>query len=340
MPKIRKHDLKGIKYVSMADYKYKLDEIYDYQAKMDFTNKYLLAYSQNKGEKDYSFEEAVHIARMKMGEASLKLKSKLPESSKQRIKDNPNIVNPNLMVQKNDLANQMFFGNPALYFTGIDADNLLEDHVWGDFNKKIKDIEKNPNSLDVRYRMEANIGSKKEFEDAYKATKPGFFSKMFNTSSTAYKKLDTMWNAFNNPNHAMYGDMVGLENASNEYLQHKFPNWRPGMQIPPEAYAKLDKTEAARVRFCENINSAIKEQKENTQGLKEMTNACENQNIKIKDIDGPNFIQNIFQNQLQEDLIEDDSVDYENENEISSEKVKENENEIEEEKEEAMEQNQ
>ena len=331
MPKITREDLENIDYISMVDFSYRVDQIVDFQEKVDFATKYLMAYGKDGGERDYTFEEATHIVRMKIGEESLRLKSKLPDSSKSRIKDNPHIVNPNLMYDKDDLGNQMFFGNPSLYLTGSDSDEVLGDHLYGNFNEKIANIEKNSNSLDIRFRMEKNMG-KELFEDTYKATKPGFFSKMFNTSSREYQNLNTVYNAFNNPNHALYGNLNSLEKATNEYLMHKFPNWRPSMPIPDDVYAKLDKTEAARVRFCVGVKDAVKEQREKTEGYKEMVDACANQKIRFADIDRP-FMQNIFRDQIKNDIANDEVSNNdieikENSNEIKNEISNENENDI------------
>ena len=326
MPKITLKDLKNIKYKSMVDFSDKIDEIDTMHEKINFATKYLIQYRRHEGEADYTFEEAVHLARLKIGETALKRRKLWNEEQQQMFRDNPQTIDPNLAGSPRDYNNEFFFGNPRSYLLGhmypLDDEALAKDHLYADhyedlidnnFNDKLAAIERNPNALDIRYRLELRIGSKAEEEKAYKDTKPGFFSNLFNTSSKAYKDLETMWTAFNNPNHAMYGDMVGLENAANGYLLHKFPNWRIGDPITNEMLLGLDKTEAARVSFCTNVKAVIKEQRENTVGYKEMLNACENQKISFKDVDKLDPVQNIFQNVLAEDLSEDE---LENVNEI------------------------
>ena len=74
MPKLNKADLETIEYVSMKDYFEKVEEYEDFNDKLEFTTHYLLRHGMKNA--DFSFEEAVHLARIKLNEASLDLKNK------------------------------------------------------------------------------------------------------------------------------------------------------------------------------------------------------------------------------------------------------------------------
>lgn len=345
MPKIRYQDIQDIEYVSMTDYSDKLVQFDTYKEKLEFTTKYLLASRHYQGEKDYTFEEALHIARMKLWEESKRLKDGLRPETRERLRrDAPQTVNPNEPSTKQENTNQYFFGDPRRYmvnhtfplddqmmYDDIHTDNRYVDLFDNDLNQKIENIEKNSNALDIRFRMEERIGSRKDVEQAYNATKRGFFSKMFSGDSRAHKNFETVYQAFNNPKHALFGNLNSLETASNQYLEHKIPGWKPGDPIPEDIYTRFNQTEVARIRFCANINATIKEQREKTEGFKEMVEACEAQNFKNKELDLPDaaVMQKDFQNQLGVDLIEEDVNNNQAEiEEPANEKELENENEI------------
>ena len=308
----------------MVDYSEKLGQFKTFKEKLDFTTKYLLASRHVEGEKDYSFEEAMHIARLKLGEESKKLKDGLRDETRERLrKDSPQTVNPNARYEEDDYTNQYFFGKPESYMVShafrIDDQMVLNNDFTNDryidlidngLHQKIKDIEKNSNALDIRFRMEERIGSREDFNQAYNITKPNLFSRMFNTSSRAYHNLDETYKAFNNPKHALYGDLNSLERATNQYLEHKIPGWKAGDPIPEDIYTRFKPKDIARIRFCGNINACIKEQRENTVGFKEMVEACEQQNFKDKKLDLPPepVFQQEFQNQLANDLNNEEIV--------------------------------
>lgn len=340
MPRITPSEMKKMKYQSMVDFNDKVDGIDRIDEKIRYSTKYLLSYRNREGEADYSFAEAVHLARFKITETALQRRKLFnSEYHQQRLKDNPQTVDPNYAGGPEDLDNEFFIGNPQTYLsinTTLLDRNLTDDEIMekdtyqslliGGFAQELDNIEKNPNAIDVRFRLERRIGSKEEVELAYKKTKPGFLSKMFNTSSKEYKNLDTMWKAFNNPQHAMYGDLNGLKSASNQYLQHKFPNWKVGDPITNEMRLGLDKTELARVDFCDNINAVVDEQKEMINDYHELVDSCTNLKITFKDINNLSPVQNLFQKQLEEKILLEE-LDNEPEESISK---KEDEPEVEE----------
>ena len=336
MPKIRYQDIENVEYVSMTDFSDKFDQFETFQEKLTFATKYLLASRNYQGQKDYTFEEALHIARLKLAGESKRLKDGLrPETREDLRRNAPQTVNPNEQSIKQENTNQYFFGKPKSYMLShtfpLDDQRVLDkvytadayvDLVDNDLDDKIKNIERNSNALDVRFRMEERIGSRKDVEQAYNATKRGFFSRMFSGDSRAHKNFETAYKAFNNPKHALFGNLNSLETASNQYLEHKIPGWKPGDPIPEDIYTRFNGTEVARIRFCANINATIKEQRESSADFKEMVEACEAQNYKGKDLDVPDepLPQEEFQNQLGDDLVEENQNEIVEENEHSNEK--------------------
>ena len=336
MPKIRYQDIENVEYVSMTDFSDKFDQFDTFQEKLTFATKYLLASRNYQGQKDYTFEEALHIARLKLAGESKRLKDGLRPENRENLRRNaPQTVDPNERSIKQENTNQYFFGKPKSYMLShtfpLDDQRVLDkvytadayvDLVDNDLDAKIKNIERNSNALDVRFRMEERIGSRKDVEQAYNATKRGFFSRMFSGDSRAHKNFETAYKAFNNPNHALFGNLNSLETASNQYLEYKIPGWKPGDPIPEDIYTRFNSTEVARIRFCANINATIKEQRESSADFKEMVEACEAQNYKGKDLDVPNepLPQEEFQNQLGDNLVEENQNELVEENEHSNEK--------------------
>lgn len=295
MPKITEDQLNEIRYVSMADFCKRIDAIPDMESKRLFATRYLLSYGMNGAPTDYSFKEVMHIARIKIGDASYKLKEQYEkdesiDKSKYWYEQDKGMVDPYTINRRDDLGSQAFMGNLPhylRYYAEEEVDrreNINENEIGyqasfkqncrniasrlNDFDKEYADlynldISTNArNALDIKVRMETKAGSREAFNKAYKATKPSFWSKAFNTSSLEYQNLDKMWQAFNNPNHAMYGDTVGLDKAANEYLKHKFPDWEEGEEITQEMLSHLDKTEKARVSFCLNVKKSMLEEEQ------------------------------------------------------------------------------
>ena len=354
MPRLTKEELRNVTYVSMADFAHRFDEIDDINDKVAFATRYVLSYgASNEVEPDYSIEEVVHIVRMKVADASAELKERFFEESEADLDAHPHVVNPYIEDEAEDLAAEMIMGNPAGYFKGSaeklahelpssskpsknDADlyynckRLAELTFVNDFNKDVTDLEKSP-VFDIKVRMECRLGGKQALVNSINATKGGFMSRLFGTSSNAYKNLDAAYKAFNNPNHVNYGDMDTMERASNQYLQHVFPSWKPGDGLPKAAdIAKLGDTQKARAQFCVNILTSIEEERAIEEDFPSMVSACERKNIQFSSIPQPNQEldnnQAYFQAALGQDMEElDDSKDL-GSNDIEA--IKENQQEI------------
>jgi len=109
MPKLTKEQLANVKYVSMADYYAKVATLEDFDDKLKFTTKYLLTHGMNGAKTDYSIEEAVHLARLKLMDYSKQLRDKIfndeegPDPADLLIDDEPAAVNPYAEDRKDDI---------------------------------------------------------------------------------------------------------------------------------------------------------------------------------------------------------------------------------------------
>lgn len=336
MPPLTKKQLAEVKYVSMADYFNKVDQFEDFNDKLKYTTRYLLTHSAVQNP-DYSIEEAIHLARVKLTDTAAKKHDEY--MAKNNYKDTaPHIVDP---YSKDDTAAEMFMANPVDYLVGeanktireinsekaiTPEERALEAQCKNTLNSmsinvrdKIKQLDKGGRVLDMKARMEARYGGKEGLDKAYKATKGSFMSRLFGTSSTAAKNLDQVYNAFNNPNHILYGNTAALDKAAVQYIQHNFPDWQLFQELPKEEeFAHLSETEKARMRFSINTLKSLVEQSDMEERFGPMVKACEEKDIQYSDIKEPDH--KIIDLDDSEDEIEEESLI---EDEASKEKEEE-----------------
>ena len=274
--------LNEVRYVSMADYVRQMDTLQSLEDKMAFTTRYLLSYGTEQ-QRDVSFEQAIHIAKLKIADASAALRKQkeivIPDES----------VNPYLSDEE-DAPYRKFMIEPVAYLQDeirriseqesqyalteerqarIMSLQLMSAALSHDFDGSISNridaIDVNMSArtvLDVTTRLQSKLGGAEGLEKAYQDTKPGVLSKMFGTSSVASHNLDEAYNAFSNPNHALYGDMNSLDKAAKEYLQHAFPDWNPREGLMNKAAIdRLSGTKKARALLSYNILLSVAEQK-------------------------------------------------------------------------------
>lgn len=356
MPKLTKEQLANIKYVSVADLSSRLDQIESIEDKVDFATRYLL--SHGIGETDCSFLEAVHVARMKVAEASLASKNKLYnddildiDPADYPIDDDPAIVDAIVEDSKDDQKNEMFMGDPIGYLKGKAkdlADEIEEKDIeLGDerslkencirlgqelnglTKKDMLEVDRHSSALDMKVRLQAKFGNR----DMASEIKPGIFSRMFGTSSGAASNLDAVYKAFNNPNHALYGDMKSLEKAANEYMMHRYPDWKPGQPLPSqEAIDRLSGAEKSRTELSAAIIVAAGEQKKTFDHFGQLVDRNMRKNFVYEDVEKPekNEFQHNFQNQLGEDLVDEDESSIEEDDDLEYIKINDKSNENEE----------
>jgi len=333
MPKLTEEELDQVTYVSINDYLARIDQIEGLSNKLEFSTRYILSHGKSKDVRpDADLEKIIKVAHMKIAEESAKLKEFYRETDANRGHGD-SMVDPTVDDEQKDLANQMFIANPVGYLKGkaeklsrdieikgaqgeADADLLLNSErlrhqvFTEDFRKKIASDIKQPNAFDVRVRMEKAFGGPAALQKAYDATKPGILSSIFGTRSLAAANLDEAYKAFNNPNHAFYGNLPTISDAATKYLQHVLPDYRPdGLNnIPtPADIARLSGTQKARAEFSLNILKAAKEQQKSETHYQEMVDYAEKKDIRFHEvpvyndkiiIDGGG---SLFQKQVQDD---------------------------------------
>lgn len=348
MPKLSKEQLDSIQYVSIQDYCHRVDELEDLDDKLAFTTRYILAHGQSV-DPDYPIDRIIQVAHMKIADKSADLKQFYQETKVNKgIGDQ--MVDPTVDAAEKDLANQMFIANPVGYLKGqaevlldevhkkkwmsnddiqtaVACGTLCNDVFTDEFAAKINNALKKPTSFDVNARLENAYGGAKALKKAYEATKPGFLSRMFDTSSLAAKNLDAAYKAFNNPNHALHGNLPTVEKAAQEYLQHVLPDYKPNhlFNIPSEIdIAGLSGTQKARAQFSINLLKAVKEQKQMEQDYSQMLEASKAKNIDFKDLPGvanDNALakdNDDFQKSVLIDSKEEEENPIENENEVDN----------------------
>lgn len=340
MPKLTKAQLQQVKYVSMADYFNKVDQFEDFNDKVKFTTRYLLTHS-NVQNPDCSIEEAIHLARVKLTDVSVKKHDEYMAKNKGKDTE-AHIVDP---YSKDDKAAEMFMANPVDYLAGEanktikeinDGELIDKNHrqlekefldtlnsLAVDANSKIRQLDKSSRVLDMKTRMEARAGGKERLDQAYKATKGSFMSRLFGTSSAAAKNLDQVYNAFNNPNHVLYGNTDALDKAAVQYIQHNFPDWLPFQALPTEEdmnKAGLSDTEKARMNFSINTLKSIKEQVEMEDKFEPLVRACEQKDIQYSDIKEVDDHKVINLDDSEDEIDEESLIE---ESEVSKEKQEE-----------------
>ena len=315
-----------VKYKSMIDFSKQIDEIKNMDDKLAFTVEYLLSHVEYV---DCALDEAIEIARMKIADGVAEYKKMAKEATQAK---EPNEAFPELEPKEVDLkpyGNVLdnkkldeFMAYPSLYLRKVgnhrlqqiknkleNEDTVLktEENKANEFERNINILTENKVRLDlnekerdflhINSRLETKFGSADRLEDAYKAAKPGFFSKMFNTSSIEGRLLVNTYKGFNDENSQLYGRKDLMIRAANAYMIHVFPGWKPGDSLPDQnRIDQLSGTQKARAILSSAIlEAASKEDKM----LKEYEPAIKN----VKDVE--------FDFELKEDVKKTNIIDLE-----------------------------
>lgn len=338
MPKLTKQELQQLEYVSMKDYFEKIEQYEDFNDKLEFTTYYLLKHGMKNA--DCSFDEAVHMARIKLSEVSVDLKNQYYEQNhKNASKDS---VNPFATNEKDELKAKMFLTNPEGYLKGyaekinkeiknskmpskddalfqLNAERLSTQFLVDGFNADIYELDKKSTAPNVISRTVQRYTNRKNYEKIYEMTKGGFFSRLFNTSSTQYKNFDRTFKAFNNPDDKLYGDMDSLETAIKGYVQLKIPGWKIGEPIIEANYQNLSHTERVRLVFMDKLLTSINNERENQNNIKEIMESSKN--IQFSDLEEK--IEDQEQEKFQDSLNKNIDKSFEQKLETSDKLVKE-----------------
>ena len=344
-----KKKLSTIKYKSMIDFSKQIDEIKNMDDKLAFTVEYLLSHVEFV---DCALDEAIEIARMKIadGIAEYKKMAKdaiLAKESKEAFPDLEH-QEVDLKPYGNVLDNKKldeFMAYPSLYLRKVgnqrveELKNKIENedmtlkteeqkadtfehniNILTEYKMRLNLKEKERDFLHINSRLETKFGSAEALEDAYKASKPGFFSKIFNTTSAEGDFLLKAYKGFNNEKSHLYGRKDLIVRAANAYMEHVFPNWKPGWPLPDQHHInQLSGTQKARAILSSAILEATR--KEETM-LKEYEPAIKNVKDIEFDFDLESDVKKTNIIDLDKDLdesIENNSIDNsESENEISN----------------------
>lgn len=353
MPNLTKEQLEQVKYVSIQDYCQRVDQIENIEDKLAFSTRYILSHGQDKNATvDFPIDKIIKVAHMKIADKSSDIKQLYVETEVNAGVGDV-MVDPTVDAAEKDLGNQMFIANPVGYLKGqakklsdeigkkkwmeendiqakINCGHLLHDVFTNEFENQMKAAIKKPTSFDVNVRLENAFGGPAALKKAYEATKPGVLARMFGRGSIASKNLDAAYQAFNNPNHALYGDLPTVQKAANEYLQHVLPNWKPNgsFNIPePKDIAHLKGTQKERALFSMNLLKAAKQENEMNYNYNEMIEAAEKKNISFDQIPvnkdekvAVDENQADFQNEVLKDINEEEAENNNNVIESSNEK--------------------
>ncbi|MBQ9448869.1 MAG: hypothetical protein IJU60_03245 [Acholeplasmatales bacterium] len=337
MPILTRQKLNEIKYVSLADFCKKIDDIKDINDKLTFATNYLLLHGFQNDNVDSSLAEAIDVARMKLADASLALKEeannieRLDESTASFVvEDKANAINPFARNKSDELELEFFMGHPSEYLKSIAMKkyNTLEKedvapaglqdhymHVYNELgaNNRVEGLNLGNSDLKhlhVKARLEAKFGTKENLNATYNQTKPGFFSRLFNTRSEQSKNLDFAYKAFNNPNHELYGNLDALKRAADAYLEYKCPNWRPGSPLPEgKTLNSFDATSKAKVLLSAAIIEQVTQEQKVEESYRSVVTNCALKNINPEDLENAKRLnQENFQKKMVLDFGDDDKL--------------------------------
>ena len=337
MPKPRllmEHDIKAIRYVSMADYIRRMDELQYPEDKLAFTTAYLMDYVAGAN-RDVPLAEAIHIAKVKMADASAQLR-------RQRIMVPDEVFDPEASEEK-DAEYRLFMADPLEYIKEEANRQLLSyagkglgleeakqisklqevsaafnPETNGELASEVLDLDENHTARDVHSRLEAKYGSARALVKAHNATKPGVLAGFFGKYSKAYANLEDVYNAFHNPNHILYGDMNAMDKAAVQYLQHALPDWDFREGLPKASYIdrNLSGTRKARANFSLQILKSTIEQRR-SEGVYDALNVGTKQWKAEREAQAGDSVleeeanqQQAFQQNVNDNLIQDEEVSY------------------------------
>ena len=344
MPKLKPSDVKRIKFISLDDMAKKMDRIQNMDTKRRFAIEYILKYDKSSYH-EYSLAEIIQFAKAKLVEPLYQNDVNLDEL---RFEE------PAHLTKEEEVAFNHFLANPVEHIKAYNTQNYSEysakqkkdkddfkiigcsqymsTQLDNEVQQEIDALDTKYNYVDTKIRYEQHLGGKERAEEIINKTKPGFFSRLFNTTSLAGRNLDTAFKNFNNPNSAYYGDLGIIYKASNEYLEHKFPGWSIGMPLPSEAQINaLDETSKAKVQLSIALIKASDEQQHIAREYKVLNDDAKSKNITFDEVkqadeaianENQQEVQLPFQEQLRED------IDINDNNLINNEPVRNN-NEIE-----------
>ncbi len=151
---------------------------------------------------------------------------------------------------------------------------------------------------------------KKPIEESLNKQKPGFFEKIFRTTSNDYKIFKAAFDCYNDKKHPLYGVDENLKDAAHAYLVHKFPNLGKNQLPTLNDINKLSGAAKERARFCLEVYNAIKEKENLQEHVDDMIKDIKNLNVKAPwDNNYQAEFQKELNEQVEENVIEDNNLE-------------------------------
>ena len=269
--------------------------------------------------------------------------------AKQQLDNNPNELTN--MHSENEKDIQQFLNNPFEYIGTtlkekekdfkIDKTNINneeDDRLTRKYNNNIKflskvlviegvktvyDVYENHQQDEKAYhtmnQLKVSLPNN-SIEEAFVKQKPGFFEKLFRTTSKEYNHFKQAFREYNDKNSIYSGNDEYLKNAAMGYIHHKFPGLKDNELPTREQIAALSGVSKERASFCLDVINVINQNSALQQQADKITEALKNFKIENKD---NNISDDNFHKDLKEDvndLNKENKIDME----ISDTYIKEN----------------
>ena len=332
--------------IELKDYYKNIQWEKDLDLKIDLIAKEVLAYGFNGKKADISLEEMIYFSKFQFIEGAfetrLLYRIKLEDEQKVDNVEVPlDLINPNNNHEEYKEKEKMFIKNPifvlkqyAIEEANKEIDENNEEEVkWKDHCSKMvktltdldatyKEKEKSAKVRATTFLISKNryYGETKTFGDILNKNNGGFFERLFNTTSNEYKNFKNAFKAYNDEKNPNFGNKKALKDAAFAYIKHKCPNAKEDEGINYNLLENVKGTSLKRVELCYSVLKELSDQEANEAYDKEISNLESKNQLDEKE-------QQKFQNDLEKteekvinnDLIDDDSKNLIEDNEISNE---------------------
>ena len=189
--------------------------------------------------------------------------------------------------------------------------------------EKYREYEANAKAKELEFRiLEKYPGKVAKLDDIFEKNKGGFLERTFNTTSQDFKNFKVAFDDYRNPNSVYHGKDEHVEIEAIKYLQHVIPAYRDDSELPTKAQLEaLTGTKKGRADFCVSVIEAVRERREQQKALEDLMDNIQNE-YEIEDESLIEEEQNIFQQQIQEDV--KDSVAVEDQKEVDINAIEQN----------------
>lgn len=304
--KLTKEKLNKIEYKSIKDFYEKFDRFDSLEDKMKFTTRYLLAHDAAKTY-DYPLHTAIMFAKLKIAETINKTGEKDNLRANMFLSKPYDYLKEEAKILTEELEKEDVLVGNKLSLKNV-AKNLSEDDLIGG-KTRLERAERNRSFHVFEYNLGQLVGGAKEIDESFEATKPGFFSRLFRTSSRQYNDLKTAYKDFFDEKSNNHGNLGMLRQAARRYLAYKVPNWKEGEILSNEEFNSLSKTARARTQFSIKLIKAIDDALEYQKGYDDVVNEADTKNVSYSDIqladEKANSLESLESNQFQKKVVLD-----------------------------------